>query len=107
MQGMLDPEYKEEVTGTVEVRNTFKVPNAGMIAGGYVTDGKIERNVDIRLLRDGIVIHEGKVSSLRRFKDDVKEVSKGYECGVGIENYNDVKDGDVIEAYKMVEIERK
>lgn len=107
MQGMLDPEYKEEVTGTVEVRNTFKVPNAGTIAGGYVTDGKIERNVDIRLIRDGIVIHEGKISSLRRFKDDVKEVGKGYECGVGIENYNDVKDGDVIEAYKTVEIERK
>lgn len=107
MQGMLDPEYKEEVTGTVEVRNTFRVPNAGTIAGGYVTDGKIERNVDIRLIRDGIVIHEGKISSLRRFKDDVKEVGKGYECGVGIENYNDVKDGDVIEAYKTVEIERK
>ncbi|MCR4601057.1 MAG: translation initiation factor IF-2 [Clostridia bacterium] len=107
IKGMLDPEFKEEVIGSVEVRETFKVPNVGMIAGSYVIDGKIERNAEVRLIRDGIVIHEGKVSSLRRFKDDVKEVAKGFECGVGIEDYNDLKVGDVIEAFKMVEVERK
>ncbi len=107
LKGMLDPEFKEEVLGTIEVRNTFKVPNVGIIAGAYVLDGKVERNAGIRLVRDGIVVHEGKISSLRRFKDDVKEVSRGFECGVGIENYNDIKEGDIIEAYKMVEVERK
>lgn len=106
LQGLLDPEFREEVLGTIEVRNTFKVSSVGTIAGGYVTDGKIERNADIRLIRDSIVIHEGKVSSLKRYKDDVKEVSKGFECGIGLENYNDIKEGDVIEAFKMVEVER-
>ncbi|MEA4922559.1 MAG: translation initiation factor IF-2 [Eubacteriaceae bacterium] len=107
MKGMLDPEFKEEVLGQCEVRETFKVPGAGIIAGGYVTDGKIVRNAEIRLVRDGIVIHEGVISSLKRFKDDAKEVAQGYECGIGIENYNDLKEGDVIECFHMVEVERK
>ncbi len=107
MKGMLDPEYKEEVLGKVEVRETFKVPNVGIIAGAYVQEGKVIRNAEIRLVRDGIVIHEGQISSLRRFKDDAKEVNQGYECGIGIENYNDIKIGDVIECFHMVEVERK
>ncbi|MBR5516431.1 MAG: translation initiation factor IF-2 [Firmicutes bacterium] len=107
MKGMLDPEFKEEVLGKVEVRDTFKVPNVGVIAGAYVTEGKVVRNAEIRLVRDGIVIHEGKISSLKRFKDDAKEVSHGYECGLGIDNYNDVKIGDIIECFHMVEVERK
>lgn len=107
MKGMLDPEYKEEVLGKVEVRETFKVPNVGIIAGAYVQEGKVIRNAEVRLVRDGIVIHEGKISSLRRFKDDAKEVKQGYECGIGIENYNDIKIGDVIECFHMVEVERK
>ena len=107
MKGMLDPEFKEEVLGKAEVRNTFKVPNVGIIAGAYVQGGKVLRNAEIRLVRDGIVIHEGKISSLKRFKDDAKEVAQGYECGIGIENYNDIKEGDVIECFHMVEVERK
>ncbi len=107
MKGMLDPEFKEEVLGQVEVRETFKVPGAGIIAGSYVTNGKIVRNAQVRLVRDGIVIHEGTISSLKRFKDDAKEVAQGYECGIGIDNYNDIKVGDVIECFHMVEIERK
>lgn len=107
MKGMLDPVYKEEVLGKVEVRETFKVPNVGTVAGAYVQEGKVIRNAEIRLVRDGIVIHEGQISSLRRFKDDVKEVNQGYECGIGIENYNDIKIGDVIECFHMVEVERK
>lgn len=106
LKGMLTPEIREEVIGSAEVRNTFKVPNVGTVAGAYVTDGKVERNAGIRLVRDGIVIHEGTISSLKRYKDDAKEVARGYECGIGIENFNDIKDGDVIEAYKMVEVER-
>jgi len=107
MEGMLDPEFKEVDLGKVEVRATFKVPNAGMVAGCYVLEGKITRNSKIRLVRDGIVIHEGEIDSLRRFKDEAKEVVKGYECGVGIENFNDVKEGDIIEAYEIQEIQRK
>ena len=107
MKGMLDPEFKEEVLGKAEVRNTFKVPGVGIIAGTYVLEGKMVRNAEIRLVRDGIVIHEGKVSSLKRFKDDAKEVNQGYECGLGIENYNDVKEDDIIECFHMIEIERK
>ncbi|MGI6721829.1 MAG: translation initiation factor IF-2 [Anaerovoracaceae bacterium] len=106
MKGMLEPEFKEEVLGECEVRETFKVPGVGIIAGAYVTNGKIVRNSDIRLVRDGIVIHEGKISSLKRFKDDAKEVAQGFECGIGIENYNDVKIGDVLECFHMVEVER-
>lgn len=106
MKGMLDPEFKEVELGKAQVRATFKVPGAGVIAGCYVVEGKILRNASIRLVRDGIVVHEGTISSLRRFKDDAKEVATGYECGIGIDNYNDVKEGDLIEAYKMQEIER-
>lgn len=107
LRGMLEPVYKEVVLGKAEIRNTFKVPGAGIIGGAYVLEGKILRNAQIRLVRDGIVIHEGKISSLRRFKDDVKEVATSYECGIGIENYNDLKEGDILEAFKMEEIERK
>ncbi len=106
IKGMLDPEFKEVVLGTVEIRDTFKVPGVGIVGGAYVTDGKVVRNEQIRLVRDGIVIHEGKISSLKRFKDDAKEVAQGYECGIGIENYNDIKEGDIIECFTMEEIER-
>ena len=106
MKGMLDPEFKEEILGKVEIRSTFKVPNVGIIGGAYVTEGKVVRNAEVRLVRDGIVIHEGKISSLKRFKDDAKEVNQGYECGIGIENYNDIKEGDVIECFHMVEVKR-
>lgn len=107
MKGMLDPVYKEVVMGKIEIRETFKVPGVGIIGGAYVLEGKVQRNAQIRLVRDGIVIHEGKISSLKRFKDDAKEVAQGYECGIGIENYNDIKESDIIEAFKMEEIERK
>lgn len=106
MKGMLDPEFEEIVLGHVEVRQTFKVSSVGTIAGCYVTDGKITRNSKVRLLRDNVVVHDGSISSLKRFKDDVKEVLQGYECGVTLENYNDIKEGDVIESYEMREIER-
>ena len=106
MKGLLDPEFKEVIIGEAEIRDTFKVPGAGIIGGAYVTDGKIARNAEVRLVRDGIVIYEGKVSSLKRFKDDVREVSQGYECGIGIKDYNDIKEGDVIECFRMEEVER-
>ena len=106
MKGMLDPIYKEVLLGKAEVRETFKVPGVGIIAGSYVTEGKVVRNEQIRLLRDGIIIHEGKIASLKRIKDDAKEVREGFECGIGIENFNDIKIGDVIECFKMEEIER-
>ena len=106
MQGMLDPIYEEKVIGNVEVRQVFKVSNVGTIAGAYVLDGKIERNAGVRVLRENVVIHEGKLVSLKRFKDDVKEVAKGYECGMQIENYNDLKEGDIIEVYVMEEVKR-
>jgi translation initiation factor IF-2 len=107
MKGMLDPEYEEKVIGMVEVRQTFKVSKIGTIAGGYVTEGTITRDSGIRLIRDGVVIYEGEVDVLKRFKDDVKEVSQGYECGITIKKYNDIREGDMIEAYVMQEIERK
>jgi translation initiation factor IF-2 len=107
MKGMLDPEFEEKVIGQVEVRTTFKVSKIGTIAGSYVTDGKITRDSSIRLIRDGIVIFEGEVDALKRFKDDAKEVSQGYECGITLKNFNDIKEGDIIEAYVMQEIERK
>ena len=106
MKGMLEPEFKEVVTGHAEVRTTFKVPGAGVIAGAYITDGKIQRNAGVRLLRDNIVIHEGTISSLKRFKDDVKEVAEGFECGIGINNYNDIKENDVIEAFVQEQVKR-
>ncbi|KXU10362.1 Translation initiation factor 2 [Weissella sp. DD23] len=106
MKGQLDPEFKEEIVGTADVRELFKVSKIGTIVGGMVTSGKITRNSSVRLIRDGIVIFDGKLASLRRFKDDVKEVKNGYDFGLTIENYNDEKIGDVIEAYEMVEIPR-
>ena len=106
MKGMLAPKFREVLLGHAEVRQTFRVSGVGTIAGAYVTDGKIARNAQIRLLRDNIVVHEGKIDSLKRFKDDAREVASGYECGIGIERYNDVKEGDVIECFVMEEIER-
>lgn len=106
MKGMLDPEFKEVVLGYAEVRQTFRVPNVGLIAGSYVRQGKITRSASVRVVRDGIIIHEGKVSSLKRFKDDAKEVTEKFECGLGIENFNDIKEGDTIECFEMQEIER-
>ncbi|MDH3390294.1 MAG: translation initiation factor IF-2, partial [Desulfobulbaceae bacterium] len=105
MVGLLDPEFKEVVIGSAEVRETFSVPKIGTIAGSYVIDGKIARNAGVRVLRDGIVVFTGKIGSLRRFKDDAKEVASGYECGIGVDNFNDLKVGDVIEAFIMEEIE--
>ncbi|MDF2855167.1 MAG: translation initiation factor [Neobacillus sp.] len=107
MKGMLDPEFKEKVIGQAEIRQTFKVSKVGTIAGSYVTDGKITRDSGIRLIRNGVVVFEGELDALKRFKDDAKEVAKGYECGITIKNFNDVKEGDIIEAYVMEEIERK
>ncbi len=106
MKGLLAPEFKETLLGHAQVRSTFKITGAGTIAGSYVTDGKVQRNAQVRLLRDNVVVFEGKLSSLRRFKDDVREVAYGYECGIGLENYNDVKEGDVVECFVMEEIER-
>jgi len=106
MSGLLDPEIKEVVKGHAEVRATFSVPDVGIIAGVYVTDGLVNRNYQARLLRDSVVIHEGEISSLKRFENDVREVKEGYECGVGIANYNDIKEGDIIEFYDYKEIER-
>ncbi len=106
LEGLLSPVISEEVTGTIEVRDTFKVPKSGTVAGCYVLEGKIARSNKIRLIRDGIVIHEGGIGNLRRFKDEVKEVDAGYECGLNIENYNDIKVGDIIEAYKIVETKK-
>ena len=106
MKGMLAPKFKENVLGHAEVRQVFKVTGVGTIAGCYVTDGKIVRAAEVRVVRDGIVIHEGKLASLKRFKDDAKEVATGYECGMGIDRFNDIKEGDVFEAFEMQEIER-
>ncbi|MFD2870549.1 translation initiation factor IF-2 [Kurthia populi] len=106
MKGMLDPEYEEKIIGNAEVRETFKVSKVGTIAGGYVTEGKLVRDAGVRVIRDSIVIFEGELSSLKRFKDDAKEVAKGYECGFTIANYNDIQVGDIIEAFVMEEIKR-
>jgi translation initiation factor IF-2 len=106
MKGMLTPKFKEIILGHAQVRQVFKVTGVGTIAGSYVTDGKIMRSCEIRVVRDGIVIHEGKLASLKRFKDDAKEVATGYECGIGIDRFNDLKENDVIEAFEMQEIER-
>ena len=106
MKGMLAPEFKEVVIGHAEVRQTIHVPNVGTIAGSYVQDGKIARNAEIRVVRDGIVIFEDKISSLKRFKDDAKEVASGYECGIGLEKFNDIKEGDILEAFVMEEVAR-
>lgn len=107
MKGLLDPEYEEKVIGQVEVRTTFKVSKIGTIAGSYVTEGKVTRDSQVRLIRDGIVIYEGEIDTLKRYKDDVKEVNQGYECGITLKNYNDIKEGDIIEVYRMEEVARK
>jgi translation initiation factor IF-2 len=101
--GLLSPIVKEEALGQAEVRDVFMVPKVGAIAGCIVTDGTINRGVSVRVIRDGVVIYEGEISSLKRFKDDVKEVAKGYECGIGVEGYNDIKVGDYLESFKKVE----
>ncbi|MFB3058023.1 MAG: translation initiation factor IF-2, partial [Ignavibacteriaceae bacterium] len=107
LEGLLSPVISEEIVGTLEVRDTFKVPKFGTVAGCYVLDGKISRNNKIRLIRDGIEINDGEIGSLKRFKEDVKEVDAGYECGLNINGYNDIKVGDVIEAYKIIETKKK
>lgn len=107
MTGLLDPEFQEKIIGQAEVRETFKVTKIGTIAGSYITEGKISRDSGVRVIRDSIVVFEGELESLKRFKDDVKEVARGYECGITVKNYNDVKEGDIIEAFVMEEIKRK
>ncbi|MGV3508934.1 MAG: translation initiation factor IF-2 [Sphingobacteriaceae bacterium] len=107
MEGMLAPEFEEQITANVEIRETFKISKVGTIAGCMVLDGKINRNSKIRIIRDGVVVYTGELASLKRFKDDVKEVSKGYECGLNIQNFNDIKEGDIVEAYEQVEVKRK
>ena len=106
MKGLLDPIYEEKVIGNALVRQTFKVSGVGTIAGVFVLDGKIERNAGVRVIRENVVIHDGKLISLKRFKDDAKEVTKGFECGLQIENYNDVKEDDTLEFYVMEEVKR-
>jgi translation initiation factor IF-2 len=104
MEGLLEPTLKEKYLGRAEVREVFSVPKIGNVAGCYIQDGKVMRNAKVRLLRDNVVVYTGKMSSLRRFKDDVKEVATGYECGIGLENYNDIKQGDIIEAFEMEKV---
>ncbi|NMB17058.1 MAG: translation initiation factor IF-2 [Firmicutes bacterium] len=106
MEGMLEPEYKEVVLGQAEVRALFKVPNVGIVAGCYVTEGRILRSAQMRVLRDNVIVYEGNIASLKRFKDDVREVASGYECGIGLERFNDLKEGDVLEAFRMEEVKR-
>lgn len=106
MKGMLDPEFEEKVIGQAEVRQTFKVSKVGTIAGSYVTEGKITRDAGVRVIRDGVVLFEGELDTLKRFKDDAKEVAQGYECGITVAKFNDIKEGDIIEAFVMVEVER-
>ena len=107
MEGMLSPDIEEEIVSNIEVREVFKISKVGTIAGCYVLDGKMTRNTKVRLIRDGIVVYTGELSSLKRFKDDVKEVSSGYECGLSITNFNDIKVGDIIEGYQEVEVKKK
>ena len=106
MKGMLAPKFREAVIGRAEIRQTYKVSGVGTIAGCYVQEGKIQRGCSVRIVRDGVVIHEGELASLRRFKDDVKEVAESYECGLSIEKFNDLKEGDQIEAFIMEEIKQ-
>ena len=107
MEGMLSPEMKEEISGTAEIRETFKISKIGTIAGCMVLSGKLFRNSRIRIIREGVVIHDGELSSLKRFKDDAKEVAKGYDCGLQIKNYNDIQLGDQLEAYSEVAVQKK
>jgi translation initiation factor IF-2 len=104
MVGILEPTFEENVIGRAEVRQTFHVSKVGTIAGCYVVSGKVERNAKVRVVRDGVVVYDGKIASLKRFKDDVKEVKSGFECGLTVDNFNDIKAGDILEAYEMVEI---
>jgi bacterial translation initiation factor 2 (bIF-2) len=106
MKGLLEPEYEEKVIGQAEVRTTFKVSKVGTIAGCYVTDGKVTRDSGVRVIRDGVVVFEGEIESLKRYKDDVKEVQQGYECGIVIKNFNDIKEGDIFEAFVMEEVKK-
>ena len=106
MEGMLSPEMKEEITGTVEIRETYKISKVGTIAGCMVTSGKILKNSGIRIIREGVVIYSGDLISLKRFKDDVKEVAKGYDCGLQIKNYNDIKKGDVLECFQEIAVKK-
>ena len=106
MKGMLDPVFEEKVIGEAEVRQTFRVSSVGTIAGCFVLNGKVERNAGVRVIREDVVIHEGKLVSLKRFKDDVKEVTKGFECGLQIENYNDLKEGDKIEVFVQEQVKQ-
>jgi translation initiation factor IF-2 len=105
MKGMLEPTFEERVIGTAEVRDTFQVPKIGTIAGCSIIAGKVERNARVRVLREGVVIYTGRIGSLRRFKDDVKEVLTGFECGIGVEHFNDIKIGDNLEAFVLDEVE--
>jgi translation initiation factor IF-2 len=107
MEGMLSPVMKEEITGTAEIRETFKISKVGTIAGCMVTDGKIFRNSRVRIIREGVVVFTGELTALKRFKDDVKEVAKGYDCGIQIKNYNDIEQLDIIEAFQEVEVKKK
>src|SRR5690606_5940605 len=107
IEGMLEPEFEEVITGNIQVREIFKISKIGTVAGCYVTDGFVTRKNKIRVIRDGIVIHEGEIDQLKRFKDDVAEVKAGYECGISIKNYNDILVDDVIEGYAMQEVKRK
>jgi len=107
MEGMLKPKTEEKVVCNIEIRETFKISKVGTIAGCYVLDGKVTRNTKVRLIREGVVVYTGELGSLKRFKDDVKEVAAGYECGLNIKNYNDIKVGDIIEGYEEVEIQQK
>jgi translation initiation factor IF-2 len=106
MEGMLSPEMKEEVTGNVEIREVYKISKVGNIAGCMVMSGKIYRDSQVRIIRDGIVVHDGSLTSLKRFKDDVKEVRMGTECGIGVKNYTDVQPGDLIEVFERTEVAR-
>jgi translation initiation factor IF-2 len=107
MVGMLEPDYKEVILGKAEIRQIYKISNIGTIAGCYVQEGKMVRNCKVRIIRDGIVIFESELASLKRFKDDVKEAAEGYECGLSIEKFNDIKEGDIVEAYDIEEIKKK
>ena len=105
MKGMLAPKFREVELGRVEVRQVYKITGAGMVAGCYVTEGKVERKAKLRVVRDGIVVHEGDIASLKRFKDDAREVAQGYECGITIDKYQDLKEGDIFEIFQMEQIE--
>ena len=106
MKGMLDPEFEEKILGSAEIRKIFKFSKVGNIAGTYITDGIIKNNASARLIRDGVIIYDGRVASIQREKDSVKEVKKGFECGITLDNYTDIKIGDVIECFEMVEVKR-